>query len=409
MVDVAARKRVLLVDDDAALLAMFARVLGAAGYEPVQSSSGKDALEKLTRSPIDGVVTDLAMPGMSGLEFVQHVRTRDPELPIIVLTGAPAFDSAVRSIDFGVFRYVMKPIEPNELVRAVSDAVHTRALAKARKAAFDETTRPAGTEDLAVLERALASVWLAVQPIVYQARCGVVAYEALLRTHDQTLRDPGAVLSAAERLGQLPAVGRAVRARAAELMPRMPVDTQLFMNLHPVDLLDELLFQRSEGLSAFADRIVLEITERSSLEHIPDVRSRVNALKRLGYKIALDDMGAGYAGLTSFAVLQPQFVKIDLSLVRDVDRDPIKQTLVRTLVGLARELRIEVIAEGVETMGERECLSGLGVELMQGYLFARPGPPFPRVALPLDGARASGQGGLRVPSPLPPPSRTRGS
>ena len=379
MADLPARKSVLLVDDDPALLAMYARVLERAGYQAVQSASGEDALEKLARSQVDAVITDLSMPNMSGLEFVQHVRTRDPELPLIVLTGAPAFDSAVRSIDFGVFRYLMKPIEAHELVRAISDAVHARALAQARKAAFEETTRPAGTPTRAVLERALASVWLAVQPIVSPDSFKVVAYEALLRTRDQTLRDPGAVLSAATQLGQLPAVGRVVRARAAELMPSLPADTLLFINVNPIDLLDERLFQRADALSAFAERIVLEITERSSLEHVPDVRSRVTALKRLGYRIALDDMGAGYAGLTSFAVLQPQYVKIDMSLVRDVDQDPIKQTLIRTLVGLARDLRIDVIAEGVETAHERQCLTALGVELLQGYLFARPGAPFPVV------------------------------
>src|SRR5690606_2747986 len=150
----------------------------------------------------------------------------------------------------------------------------------------------------------------------------------------------------------------------------MTGDALLFVNLHPEDLLDDGLYQAGEELSGAARPVVLEITERSPLDHIPDLRARILALKRPGYRIALDDMGGGYAWLSSFAVLQPDFVKIDLSLVRDIDHDPIKQTLTRTLVGLARELNIEVIAEGVETEAEHRCLARLGLELLQGYYFA---------------------------------------
>ena len=125
----APHKLALLVDDDPTLLGIFARIVQQAGYAVSTATGGEDALAKLQSGPVDVIVTDLAMPGMSGLELVKRVRLRDPDLPIIILTGAPGFESAVSSIDFGVFRYVMKPIEPPELVRAISDAVHARALA----------------------------------------------------------------------------------------------------------------------------------------------------------------------------------------------------------------------------------------------------------------------------------------
>jgi len=178
----------------------------------------------------------------------------------------------------------------------------------------------------------------------------------------------------------LPAVGRSVRALAAAIVPTVPAESRLFINLHPCDLLDDQLFSPSEPLSKVARHVVLEVTERSSLEQIPDARGRVAALKELGYRIALDDMGAGYAGLTSFAMLKPDFVKIDLSLVRDVEADSIKQTLIRTIVGLAHELDVKVIAEGVETLRERQMLQSLGCTQQQGYLFARPAAPFPVVS-----------------------------
>lgn len=370
---------VLALDDDSMVLGVYARAFARVGYRCITASSGGEALARIASEAVDVVITDLAMPGMSGLEFMRRVRERDADLPILVVTGAPAIDNAIESIDAGVFRYLTKPVLPAELVKSVADAIHSCALARARRAAYahlhatDSVPRPA-------LARALDTLWLAVQPIISVTEKRVVAYEALMRTNDALLRDPGRVIATAERLEMLPAVGRAVRALAAAIVPTVPGNCCLFINLHPCDLLDDQLFSPSEPLTKVARQVVLEMTERSSLEAIPDARGRVAALKDLGYRIALDDMGAGYAGLTSFAMLRPNFVKIDLGLVRDVDADSMKQTLIRTIVGLAHELGVEVIAEGVETPRERQMLESLGCTRQQGYLFARPAAPFPAVS-----------------------------
>jgi EAL domain-containing protein (putative c-di-GMP-specific phosphodiesterase class I) len=129
-----------------------------------------------------------------------------------------------------------------------------------------------------------------------------------------------------------------------------------------------------------ADRIVLELTERASLDEISDVRSRIANLRRMGFRIAIDDLGAGYSGLGYFASLQPEVVKLDLGLVRDLDTQPTKRKLIHSIVMLCDELRILVVAEGVETAAERDALTSLGCDLLQGYLFARPGRGFPGVA-----------------------------
>lgn len=371
---------ILTVDDDPAVLGLFMSALGRAGYRALRAESGARALELLESEHVDAIITDLAMPGMPGMEFMRRVRERDPDLPILVITGAPAMDTAIESIDVGVFRYLTKPITPAEIVRAASDAVHARAFAKARRAAFRHVASipPTGPSADTLLQ-ALETSWLAAQPIVRVADRRIVAYEALLRTRSTELPHPGAVFGAAEQLGMLTTVARTVRRHAIELAETLPDDALLFLNLHPQELLDDALFQPSAPLSRHAGRIVLEMTERMSLESIPDARSRVAALKELGFRIALDDMGAGYAGLTSFAMLEPQYVKIDLGLVRNVDTEAIKQTLIRTIVRLAEDLGIDVIAEGVETRAEAETLASIGCPLLQGYLFARPAPPYVEV------------------------------
>ena len=362
------------------MLRLLASALSRAGYRAINAESGEQALAILEHERVDAIITDLAMPGMPGLEFMRHVRERDPDLPIMVITGAPAIDTAIGSIDIGVFRYLMKPITPAEIVRATSDAVHARALAQVRRAAYTHVVNANQTEPTRdALTRALDSSWLAAQPIVHHREQKIVAYEALLRTKSTELPHPGAVFGAAESLDMVAHVGRTVRRHAAKLAEDLPADTLLFLNLHPLELLDDALFQQGAPLTRHASRIVLEMTERTSLERIPDARSRVAALKELGFHIALDDMGAGYAGLTSFAMLEPTYVKIDLGLVRNVDSEPIKQTLIRTIVRLAQDLKIDVIAEGVETPAEAESLCELGCSLLQGYLFARPAPPFVKV------------------------------
>jgi EAL domain-containing protein (putative c-di-GMP-specific phosphodiesterase class I) len=185
------------------------------------------------------------------------------------------------------------------------------------------------------------------------------------------------VLDAAERLGRVHELGRVIRAKA--INPRVPLvdGVLLFLNLHPSDLQDEQLFLPEGPLAAVAGRVVLEITERASLDGIRDVRPRIASLRKLGFRIAVDDLGAGYAGLTSFTLLEPDVVKLDMALVRDVHREPKKQTVVKTMISMCKELGIIVTSEGIEVPEERDELARAGCDLMQGYLFAKPGDAFP--------------------------------
>lgn len=194
------------------------------------------------------------------------------------------------------------------------------------------------------------------------------------------LAHPLALLDAAERLGRLPVLGRAVRDSVARAVRELPEGTDMFVNVHPSDLADEELFSPRSALAGVGARIVLEITERASLSPVHDVAARIAALRGMGYRIALDDFGDGYAGLTSFARLRPDVVKLDLSIVRDVDADDMKGKLIAGMVSMCRDMHVAVVAEGVETAAERGALLELGCELFQGFLFARPGRPFPAVA-----------------------------
>jgi EAL domain-containing protein (putative c-di-GMP-specific phosphodiesterase class I) len=125
-----------------------------------------------------------------------------------------------------------------------------------------------------------------------------------------------------------------------------------------------------------ADHAVLEITERAPLSGLEQVRERVRELRKLGFRIAVDDLGAGYAGLTSFATLDPDIVKLDMNLVRGIESSAVKRKLVGSVSSLCREMEMLLVAEGVETAAERDVLAELGCDLFQGFLFARPASAF---------------------------------
>ena len=215
------------------------------------------------------------------------------------------------------------------------------------------------------------------QPIVHASNRARFGYEALLRSLDESLPHPGAILDAAERLERIPTLGRAVRANAAKVIAASPIERGVvFINLHLLDLFDKQLTSPFSPLSKVAGRVVLEITERTSLEGQSDMRYRVAELRDLGFRIAIDDLGGGHARMGTFSPLDTDFVKLDMSLVRDVEKHPMKQRLVRSVVDLCRQQGTKVIGEGVETEAEAEVLVELGCDLLQGYLIARPAAPF---------------------------------
>jgi EAL domain-containing protein (putative c-di-GMP-specific phosphodiesterase class I) len=264
-------------------------------------------------------------------------------------------------------------IEP--VLFATGSSAHALYARDAAGASSDAADQLRELEDK--LQRCLATLTLHFQPIVHAGTRARFGYEALLRTADRALPHPGAILDAAERLERTQALGRSVRAEAAKVIASTPAERGLmFVNLHLLDLFDKQLLSPFAPLSKVASRVVLEITERTSVEGQLDLRYRVAELRELGFHIAIDDLGGGHARMGTFTPLDTDFVKLDMSLVRDVDKHQLKQRLIRSVTQLCREQGTQVIGEGVETEAEAQVLYDLGCDLLQGYVIARPGPPF---------------------------------
>ena len=377
------RDLVLLIDDDFSVRKMHAKVLSRAGFTIEAASGGAEALDLLEKGlRVGAIVTDLHMPGIDGLAFLRAVRKLDMDVPVIIVTGYPSLDSAVRVIEYGCFRYLSKPAPAAELVGAIRSAVSTHRLAMLKRRALElyesERWHFGDVASLEVdFEKAIDQLWMAFQPIVNYRKREILGYEALVRSSHPPLGSPGPLLAAAERLGRVGELGQRIRRHVVDAVTAAPVETLIFMNLHAADLNDDALYSKTSALCACAPRIVLEVTERSSLDRVSDVKGRAQALRGMGYKLAIDDLGAGYAGLSSFSQLEPDIAKLDMSLVRDIDNSAQKQSIVRSMLDVcSKELGVSVICEGVETVAERDTLDGLGSDTLQGYLFGRPARGF---------------------------------
>jgi EAL domain-containing protein (putative c-di-GMP-specific phosphodiesterase class I) len=364
--------RVLVVDDDDGMRRVCARVLRGEGWEVVVVSSGSAAIAEVHASavPFDCVVADIHMPGIDGFALIAALHTFDDDLPVLLMTGDPSLGDAVRAIDHGAVSYLCKPFDHETMATGVARAARRQSVARSRRRA--KSTSVAALGALAArFDDALARSWMAFQPIVDVVANRVFAYEALVRTDETSMHRPDVLVATAERLGRIHDLGRTVRAAVARAAAGVPEDVLIFVNVHGLELTDEDLFGPGCALAPFASRIVLEITERVGVDALAGP-AQVARLRAHGYRIAIDDLGAGYAALGALATLEPEIVKLDMSLIRDIDRLPVKRRVVSAIATLCRELGSRVVAEGVETQAELRTLRDTGIELIQGYLLARP-------------------------------------
>lgn len=223
-------------------------------------------------------------------------------------------------------------------------------------------------------------IWSVFQPIVHLRERRTLGFEALSRGPKQTeFEAPLFLLSVADRTGLTTELDRVFRTTALVNAARLPQDTKIFVNTLPSTVYDpELSVKRLAKLLDHVGidpaRVVFEFSERYVVSNEQMLMSTLEQYRALGVQLAIDDVGAGYSGLERIANLEPDYLKIDASLVRHIDERPVKRTVLAALNRMAEDIGAEVIAEGIETEGERQCVRELGIDWGQGYLIARPAP-----------------------------------
>jgi EAL domain-containing protein (putative c-di-GMP-specific phosphodiesterase class I) len=214
----------------------------------------------------------------------------------------------------------------------------------------------------------------AFQPIVSMGRKTVFAHEALARG---PAGEPAPSVLAQVTWENRHRFDQECRVRAIERAAALEMSESLSINFIPNAVYNPLACVqrtvRAADEHGFAlSKLIFEVTEGERVEDTGALVRIFQEYRKLGMKTAIDDFGAGYAGLNLLARFQPDIVKIDIDLIRDVDTLRVKQIIVESIVELCLKLGIAPLAEGVETPAERDFLSSLGIDLMQGFLFARP-------------------------------------
>ena len=233
-----------------------------------------------------------------------------------------------------------------------------------------------------ILKEAVTTVF---HPIVNLEDNEIMGYEALTRgPKDTEYEHPYILFDIASETDLLFELDRLCRKKALQNARGISPQHKLFLNCLPSAVLDPEF--RDSYLKSFLDdlkihpfNIVLEVTEREAIENYDLFREAVKYYSDLGFAIAVDDTGAGYSSLETVVELKPQYIKLDISIVRGLDKNILKQELIKAIMGLSKEMNSIVIAEGIETEEELKTLKEIGILVGQGFLFAKPAPAFPDI------------------------------
>jgi EAL domain-containing protein (putative c-di-GMP-specific phosphodiesterase class I) len=214
----------------------------------------------------------------------------------------------------------------------------------------------------------------AFQPIVNATTREIISFEALVRGPGG---EPSAEVFALVPRENLYRFDQACRMKAIHLAKRLKIQTRLNINLFPnavnrtgLNIRATLQTSLKEGFPV--ENIIFEISEAEKLENYPRVIEIFKSYKDFGFQTAIDDFGTGYSGLRMLAEYQPNYIKLDRNLIADIHEDNVKQTIVRGIGHICKQLSIEMMAEGVEIAEEYQWLRDVGINLFQGFYFARP-------------------------------------
>lgn len=223
------------------------------------------------------------------------------------------------------------------------------------------------------------------QPIFDFAADRIIGFEALTRFAAMPIRPPNVWFDEATQVGLAEALETAAMIQALHGLAHLPQDSYLTLNASPATIIGGALRRVLDGVPL--ERIVVEITEHVSISDYAQLSEALAPLRERGVRLAVDDAGAGYASFRHILRLDPDLIKLDISLTRDIDTDHTRRALAAALIRFAEETGSRIIAEGVETISELATLQQLGINKAQGYLIGHPMPLSRAVALTRGDAR----------------------
>ncbi len=406
--DVDSTARLLIIDDEPVAARGLSRILHGAGYENVaQVTESWDAVRRIQSFEPDLVLLDLNMPAPDGYDVLATLGAlaTDDYLPVMVMSGDGSVEARQRALALGASDFLARPYPMAEALLRIRNllSVRRRQQQLQRRARVLEAEMELQKADdletdlrqrlisdlLDNLDSRLTTVY---QPILELASGATVGAEALTRFDAIPYRAPDEWFADADKIGvgtrlELAALSAAV-AGAADL----PAHAFLSVNLSPAALRSPAL---PALVTAAADRsVVIELAAHEPMADYYPVNDAMADLRSQGVRFSIDDAGSGFSGLSHLLRVVPEFIKLDIQLVRGIDQDPARRSMVKALVNFAGEIEAQLIGVGIETLTERDTLRDLGVRFGQGYALGRPQRlPFPAevldplIDLPLVGPR----------------------
>jgi EAL domain-containing protein (putative c-di-GMP-specific phosphodiesterase class I)/DNA-binding NarL/FixJ family response regulator len=380
--------RVILADDHPefldALASIVRREVDLRLVGKARDTAG--AIRLATLYQPDVALVDWRMPGGGGATAIEEIGRVSPSTRVMALSSSQERDAVLQMLRAGASSYVVKSVSGHELVDALRRTAAGGATLSPEAAtpvieelvvqlarSDDREKKHAGQEAeiRSIIDDAAFTV--VFQPIVGIDKDRVLGVEALARFDAEPNQSPDLWFGEADAVGLGVDLDVAVARKALSIIPDLPPGVDLFLNMRP-----ETIFSgRYEDVLAAVpgQRVVLELTEHAPVHDYRRLTQVVDDLRVAGFRLAVDDVGAGYASLRHLLNLTPDMLKIDISLCRLIEEDRARQLLVKALTSLGRELSATVLAEGVETGAELDALRELGVEYAQGFFLGRPGSP----------------------------------
>ena len=379
------RIRVMLADDEQEILELMTEVVTSDPSIDVVGTA-RDATSAIDLARVetpDVALVDVRMPGGGGTHVARLLRSSSLATRVVAVSAYTDPDIVVGMLKAGAVGYVAKDADPRQLLRAIHRSVEGHgsiSVGSAEEIAerlAEQLSAPTSHVRHLPAEKIVSaidgpSLHMVFQPIVELRSGHVVGVEALARFMERPRRLPAAWFAAAAEVGLLTDLELAAVRRALAELDRIPLGTYLTVNVSPETIMADGLAELFDG--PFAERVVLEVTEQSKIDDYDELIARLRPIRARGVRLAIDDVGAGFASLGHVVKLEPDFMKVDRTLVAGVASDPVRSTLIERLVGFADEVGIAVIAEGIESARDLEALRTLQVPYGQGFHLGRPGP-----------------------------------
>ena len=384
--------RVLVCDDNPHVLDVIEMLFRSdADFEVVGvATTTERALERAALSRPDVAVVDVSMPTMGGAFLARELLQRGHCGHVVALSGSDDHDTVLAMLEAGSCSYLLKSdsatvildtvrrsmlgetiLAPRLTHEFIDDLLKQRTVEKQENLALShlQALVESAFRDGDVLE-------IVGQPIVSLDGNRVVGIEALARFHfhSESSHGPDYWFNAAAQVGLQSELELLAAHRALTRLADVPEGAYLSINASPSTVTLGAFLDLFQGVTT--DCVVIEITEHTEIPDYPALLTRLAQLRELGVRIAIDDTGAGFANMRHVLQLNPEIIKLDVSLIAGINERRNQHELARGLINIAHCVGATIVAEGIETPAERETLRQLGATCGQGYLLGRPSPNF---------------------------------